>query len=74
MKIKAFVLTIIISLGIVSCTSQKSKWQGTIENVDGVTIVKNPKEPIYKENVCGLEEELVIGNDVQVEEYRRGQF
>jgi len=43
------------------CISQKTEWQGTIEEVDGVTVVKNPKEPMYAEEVCILEEELSIG-------------
>jgi hypothetical protein len=55
------VSTIIISLGIVSCTSQKSEWQGTIEEVDGVTIVNNPINPVAEENGnLRLEESLII--------------
>jgi len=51
-----FIITI-----LVSCNSQKTEWKGTIEEVDGVTVVNNPKEPIYGEEVFNLEEELVIG-------------
>ena len=56
----AITLTSILILSA-SCIEQKSKWQGTIEELDGVTLYKNPKEPIYKEAVFSLEEELLIG-------------
>ena len=46
-----------------NCTKKthSNKWQGTIEEVDGVTIVKNPEEPIYNKDIFSLEEELTIG-------------
>jgi hypothetical protein len=53
-----FLLTVFTFL--IFCKQQKSKWQGTIEEVDGVTIVKNPKEPIYTADVLNFEEELSI--------------
>jgi len=65
MKNKNFIFSIALFLSIfiilVSCGKQKAEWKGTIEEVDGVTVVKNPKEPIYGEEVFNLEEELVIG-------------
>jgi hypothetical protein len=54
---------------IVSCGEQKSEWEGTIQEENGVTVVKNPKEPMYKEDVFGLEEELSIGEAEGREEY-----
>ena len=54
---------------LVSCQQQKAKWKGTIEEVDGVTIVKNPKEPMYGEDVFNIEEELALGNKEGLEEY-----
>jgi hypothetical protein len=61
------ILSIIVS--IISCSSQKAEWQGTIEEVDGVTVVKNPKEPMYGEEAFEVEEELVIGEADGREEY-----
>lgn len=52
-----------------SCGKKPSEWKGTIEEVDGVTVVKNPKEPIYGEDVFSLEEELSIGEAEGREEY-----
>jgi hypothetical protein len=51
------------------CSQKEAEWQGTIEEVDGVTIVKNPKEPMYGEEVFSLEEELSIGESEGQEEY-----
>ncbi len=54
---------------VVSCNQQKAEWQGTIEEKDGVIIVKNPREPMYPENVFSLEVELSIGEAEGPEEY-----
>jgi len=53
----------------VACKKQKAEWKGTIEEVNGVTVVKNPKEPIYVEDVFSLEEELSIGEAIGRKEY-----
>jgi len=59
---------------LVSCQKQKAKWKGTIEEVDEVTIVKNPKEPMYSENVVSLKEELSIGEAEGRKEYMFSQI
>jgi len=64
----AITLTSILILSA-SCIEQKTKWQGTIEELDGVTLYKNPKEPIYKEAVFSLEEELLIGDAESKDEF-----
>lgn len=55
-----FVIITIVSL-FISCGQPKSEWGGSVEEIDGVTVVKNPKEPIYGEDVLTLEEDLVLG-------------
>lgn len=60
---KLFFLIIVFSL-IVFCGPQKPGWRGTIEKVNGVTVVKNPKEGIWdlKENRdVTISQELKIG-------------
>ena len=73
MNNKTKVVPIIISISIfmmfVSCQQQKAEWKGTIEEVDGVTIVKNPKEPIYPDQIVTFEEDLTIGKLEGPEEY-----
>jgi hypothetical protein len=73
MKNMAKVISIVFSFSVfimfVSCQQQKAEWKGTIEEVDGVTIVKNPKEPMYGEDICIIEEELSIGEAEGPEEY-----
>ncbi|MFX0198931.1 MAG: 6-bladed beta-propeller [Candidatus Hodarchaeota archaeon] len=73
MKSKNFIFSIALLLSIfiilVSCGKQKTEWQGTIEEVDGVTVVTNPKEPMYGEKIFEIEEELSIGVAEGAEEY-----
>ncbi|MFA5266304.1 MAG: hypothetical protein WC378_20975, partial [Opitutaceae bacterium] len=46
---------------IVFCAQPEGQWKGSItRDKNGVTIVRNPKEPLYIGNVIGLEEELKI--------------
>ncbi len=54
---------------LISRKQQKEEWRGTIEEVDGVTVVRNPKEPMYGQEIFSLEEELSIGVEEGAEEY-----
>ena len=62
-------ITFLLLLLFSACGQQKSALKGTIEEMDGVTIVKNLKEPIYGEDAISLEEELSIGEAEGREEY-----
>lgn len=44
-----------------SLAEQKPQWKGTITKEGDVVVVKNPREPLYKENILVLKEELAIG-------------
>jgi len=70
--VSVVILSIIILF--ISCSQEKTEWKGTIAEVDGVTVVKNPKEPMYAENVFVLEEELSIGEAEGNEEYMFSQI
>jgi len=78
MKNKDFIFSIALFLSVfillVSCGQQKTEWKGTIEEVDGVTLVKNPKEPIYDNDIFHMEEELNIGEAEGKEEYMFSQI
>lgn len=39
------------------------QWKGTIEEKNGVKVIKNPNEPLYGEITFDLEEDLSIGNE-----------
>ena len=73
MKNKTKLISIVLSISalvmLVSCQQQKAEWKGSIEQVDGVTVVKNPKKPMYGEDFCIIEEELSIGEVEGREEY-----
>jgi len=60
-KIVSIGLLVFALLVTSSCTKNKPEWKGTIEEKDGVIIVKNPKEPMYQEDVFQLKEEITIG-------------
>ena len=65
MKNKTFIysfgLFALVFFILVSCGEQEPEWKGTIEEVDGVTIVKNPIEPLNPEMQIIFEEDLTIG-------------
>jgi len=68
-KIFSIILFISALMILVSCQKQKAEWKGTIEEMDGATIVKNPKEPMYGEEVFNYELELSLGSSEGKEEY-----
>ncbi|MFH1933535.1 MAG: 6-bladed beta-propeller [Pseudomonadota bacterium] len=59
---RIFISLILVMLVIgISCGRQNSDWQGTVEVVNGVTLVKNPKEPMFGPEKIRLKEILTIG-------------
>jgi hypothetical protein len=65
----SLILIFLILIVFVFCGKQKPQWGGTIEEVDGVTVVKNPNVPMYGPEIFSLEEELSIGVEEGAEEY-----
>ena len=53
----------ILVLGIQASRSNLSlsDWRGTIKEIEGVTVVENPAEPLYAPDVFRIDEELSIG-------------
>jgi len=68
------ITTITLSLLILfnACGEQKALGQRTIEEVDGVTVVKNPLEPLKPELQIIFEEDLTIGVEDGDENYMFG--
>ena len=58
-----FFILAMTALLVASCAKEKMPWKGTIEEVDGVTIVGNPDKPIYGGDLFTTEEEMSIGGD-----------
>lgn len=56
-------LSFSIAVNLISCRQQKAEWPGTVEEVDGITLVNNPEAPYYGEFIPELEEDLIIGNE-----------
>jgi len=59
---------ILLLIFFTSCAREKSGWAGTIEEENGVTVVRNPKQPIHAGNVLSFEEELVLRPDAESQE------
>ena len=72
-KYKYILFVIFIFILTETCKKEANEWKGTIESEDGITVVKNPKEPMYGEGVFMMEEELSIGESVGREEYMFSQ-
>jgi len=72
-KIISIIIFLSASLILVSSGGQKAEWKGKIDEENGVTVVKNPKEPMYSEEVFSIKEELSIGVAKGNEEYMFSQ-
>ena len=59
-KVLSTVLFLFVFIMLVSCGKQKAEWKGTIEEVDGVTVVKNPEIPIKGTIILEVEKILEI--------------
>jgi len=64
-----FIIIFILFL-VASCSQQDSEWKGSIKTEDGVTIVENPRIPLYEENIFNLEEDLIIGGSEGKDNYQ----
>lgn len=53
---------IVFFLGI-SCKKKGESWEGTIQEKDGVMVVRNPNEPLHKPDVFLLEEDFCITSE-----------
>ena len=57
-----------------SMAACQAKWKGTIVKEGEVTVIRNPKEPIYKTPILDLKEEISIGGPDAQGEYAIGQI
>lgn len=69
----------VIGLGLLAfltaaAASGQNKWKGTVVQEGDVTIVRNPKEPLYKTPVLELKEDLSLGGPEAQSDYAFGQI
>jgi len=71
MSIRSFsIILLILTIAVMmSCTRDETEWKGTIEEKDGVIIVKNPREPMYEEDIFSIHSDLTIGENTEDEDY-----
>ena len=60
-KIRSVLITALVIFLAVGAGCSRDTWKGTIVKEGDVTIVKNPREPLYKTPVLELKEDLSIG-------------
>ncbi|MBN1272342.1 MAG: hypothetical protein JXB26_08730 [Candidatus Aminicenantes bacterium] len=65
-----FLLALLILFFHFSCNRQRPLWNGTIEEVNGISVAKNPKQPIYSNDVLILKEDLDIGDENKGKDYQ----
>jgi hypothetical protein len=70
-KLPFMIIVIYLSLFLflVSCGGKKAEWMGSIEEVEGIVVVKNPSEPMYGEGAFVLEEDLTIESKDREDEF-----
>ena len=68
-KVVLFFLFLSVFIMAILSEGQKTKWKGTIEEKDGVKVIKNPKTPLYGEIELELEVDLSIGGEDVDENY-----
>ena len=68
-KILFIVLSVLFFIVFVSCDRQKTEWKGQMKTVDGITVLENPKTPIYEQPILTLSEDLRIGEEENRPEY-----
>jgi hypothetical protein len=70
MKKRKFVYYFLMIMVVLIYGCKKSDlWKGQIRTVDGVTVVENPKSPMYEHPLVTLSEELCIGENEDRPEY-----
>lgn len=62
-------IPILLLIATSSCSQKETEWRGTIEEKDGLIIVKNPREPMYSGEVFNIKEDLSFGASEGPEEY-----
>lgn len=68
-KIVSILLLVPLLLVTLSCTQNENEWKGTIEKIDGITVVKNSNEPIVPEKRIEFIKELSIGDEEKGDDY-----
>ncbi|MBL7084394.1 MAG: 6-bladed beta-propeller [Candidatus Aminicenantes bacterium] len=73
-KVISTVLFLSAFIMVISFGGQKAEWKGKIEVKNGIKIVKNPKMPIYGNEIFSIEEDLKIGEVESDENYMFSQI
>jgi len=64
---------IVVTLSTATLGSGQVKWKGSVVKEGDVTVVRNPKEPLYKTSVLELKEDLSLGGPEAQGDYAFGE-
>ena len=67
-------LALLSFLAAAAVLSAQDKWKGTVVKEGEVTVVRNPKEPLYKMPILELKEDLSLGGPEAQGDYAFGQI
>jgi hypothetical protein len=72
MRIRPFLIPLLTLQVIIasSCSQKDIEWKGTVEEKDGVVIVRNSKDPMYGSEIFQLEEELFSSLPIVIKGHR----
>lgn len=77
-RLKSFsaIISLISFLFIFACQKRTTEWKGTVMIEEGITVVQNPKEPMYGKDtpILDLEEDLTIGEPTGEDDYLFSQI
>jgi hypothetical protein len=71
-KRKGLVIATFLLLLAFTIAAAQDKWKGTVVKEDDVTVVRNPREPIYRTPVLELKEDMSLGGPDAQGEYAFG--
>lgn len=55
------VVCFLVASASLAASQDEPQWKGTIEKEDGITVIKNPREPMYETDIFSTIEDLKIG-------------
>ena len=59
----------ILALLFINCREHSTRWGGKIQERDGIVVVQNPVDPVYRNAALSFSEELCIGREDAGEEH-----
>lgn len=73
-QVSMSIFILVLSFLVLACGQQKDRWEGTIEEVNGITTVNNTETPLFSGESLTLAEDLIIQASGENDEYQFGEI